>query len=120
MEYYLSGVTAGAIFSPAFQTPSQTNVTYSTPVCYFTTGVGNKSIDVYTGVTSSFAKVKTSTTTISRVTSNSNPGLSKYTTISKNDVMVLNGRVAISTDESKDGNLAENWFAVGSMTVRYK
>ena len=118
--YYLGGVDSGNIFSPAFQVPNSTNIKYSTPVCYFTTGLGNPSMDVYTGVTTNFTKVKTATTSIRRVNSDDDPGIGKFTTITKDDVLVSNGRISISTDETKDGNAAQNWFTVASLSVDYR
>lgn len=119
LKFYLGGVEAGNLYSPAFQVPNNTNISYSLPVCYFTTGLGNSNIDLYTGVTNNFSKVTTSTTSISRVTSDSDPKIGKFTNVKKTDTMIPNGRISISTDEEKDGNLAENWFTVGALTVLY-
>lgn len=118
--YYLGGVDAGNIFSPAFQVPESTNIKYSTPVCYFTTGLGNPTMDAYTGVTTDYSKVTTATTPITRVNSDDDPGIGKFTTISKDDTLVYNGRISISTDEQKDGNAAQNWFTVASLSVDYR
>ena len=120
VSYYLGGVTAGNVFSPAFQTPSSTNISYTVPVCYFSTGLSNKTMDMYSGVTTNYTKVKTATTSISRVTSDDDPGINKFTSVSKDDVMVANGRISISTDEQKDDNWAQNWFTMASLTVKYR
>lgn len=118
--YYLAGVSAGNVFSPAFQVPANTKISYQCPVCYFTSGLGNPLMTVYTGVTDNYTKVTTASADIKRINSNMNPGISQFTTVSKDDNLMLNGRISISTDGQKDGNGAENWFTVGSLTVNYR
>ena len=120
LYFYLGGVDAGNLFSPAFYVPEQFSVTYSTPVCYFTSGLGNPNITVYTGVTNSYTKVKTASTDVKRINSNMYPDISSFTTITKSETMVNNGRISISTDETKDNNLAPCWFTVASLTVSYQ
>lgn len=119
LYFYLGGVEAGNLFSPAFYVPEAYSVTYSTPVCYFTGGVGNPNISVYTGVTNSYTKVRTVSTDVKRISSNTEPSISRFTTITKSETMVNNGRISISTDEEKDGNAAPCWFTVASLNVIY-
>lgn len=119
LYFYLGGVDAGNLFSPAFYVPEEFSVTYSTPVCYFTGGLGNPNVTVYTGVTNSYTKVKTASTDVRRINSNMYPGISSFTTITKSETMVNNGRISISTDEQKDGNGAQCWFTVASLNVLY-
>lgn len=118
--YYLGGVSAGNVFSPAFQVPDNTRISYQCPVCYFSTGLGNPTMTVYTGVTGNYTEVTTASTNVKRINSNMNPGINQFTTVSKDDTMMRNGRISISTDGQKDGNAAENWFTVGSLTVNYR
>ena len=119
LYFYLGDVDAGNLFSPAFYIPEAFSVTYSTPVCYFTSGILDANITVYTGVTNSYTKVRTASTNVARISSNMNPGISRFTTITKSETMVNNGRISISTDEQKDGNAAQCWFTVASLNVLY-
>lgn len=111
------------VFSPAFQLPDITDISYSTKVAYFTTGlgIGNPSIDIYTGVSEmTDNSVKDKTTSIKKINSNNNPGDDQFTIISDNVTIGNNYRVCISHDEGVDGNGAENWLTFKSLEVLYR
>ncbi len=109
------------VFSPAFQVPKMVNISYSTKVAYFTWGVSNPSIDVYTGVSESTDNsVRDKTTSISRINSNNNPGDDQFTIISDNTTIGNNYRVCISHNSSVDRNWADNWLTFKSLEVLYR
>lgn len=121
-QYYFSSVSKNCyVFSPAFQLPENVNVTYSTKVAYFTGGVGNPTIEVYTGVSDKTgAKVKDNTSSIKRINSNSSPPDSRFTTISADTSIGNNYRVCISHDEGTDSNWAEDWLTFKTLNVLYR
>lgn len=109
------------VFSPAFQLPTSVNISYSTKVAYFTTGVGNPTIDVYTGVSENTDNsIRDITTSIKRINSNSNPGDDKFTKITENTTIGNNYRICISHDGIEDENQAENWLTFKSLEVLYR
>lgn len=109
------------VFSPAFQLPTSVDISYSTKVAYFTTGVGNPTIDVYTGVSENTDNsIRDITTSIKRINTNSNPGDDEFTEITKNTTIGNNYRICISHDGIEDENQAENWLTFKSLEVLYR
>lgn len=120
-QYYFSTSYNCYVFSPAFQLPDITDISYSTKVAYFTTGLGNPSIDIYTGVSEmTDNSVKDKTTSIKKINSNNNPGDDQFTIISDNVTIGNNYRVCISHDGQKDSNAAQNWLTFKSLEVLYR
>lgn len=121
LYYYLSGTETGEIYSPSVALPSNTNVHYDIKACYYTTGVGSKSISLITGITTGTNKPSTTQTkSFNRVTTNASPGENKYTLCSFDAVMGNGQRVYITDDHGKDGNAAQNWFSIGSCVIKYR
>lgn len=109
------------VFSPAFQVPTMVDISYSTKVAYFTRGIGNPSIDVYTGVSDGTDNpIKDKTTSINRINSNQNPGDDSFTEIVDNTTIGNNYRVCISHDGETDNNSDENWLTFKSLEVLYR
>lgn len=109
------------VFSPAFQLPTSVDISYSTKVAYFTTGVGTPTIDVYTGVSENTDNsIRDITTSIKRINSNSNPEDDKFTEITENTTIGNNYRICISHDGIEDENQAENWLTFKSLEVLYR
>lgn len=109
------------VFSPAFQVPIMVNISYSIKVAYFTTGLGNPSIDIYTGVSNKTdSTVRTKTTSINRINTNSNPDDSQFSIISDNATIGNNYRICISHDGERDDNGADNWLTFKSLDVLYR
>lgn len=109
------------VFSPAFKLPISVDISYSTKVAYFTTGINNPSIDVYTGVSESTDNsIRDITTSIKRINSNSKPGDDKFTVITDNTTIGNNYRICISHDGLEDENQAENWLTFKSLEVLYR
>lgn len=109
------------VFSPAFQVPTMIDITYSTKVAYFTTGLFDASIDIYTGVSDKTENnIKDKTTSINRLKTNSNPNDNQFTIISDNATIGNNYRVCISHDGQKDSNAAQNWLTFKSLEVLYR
>ena len=120
-QYYFRTSYNCYVFSPAFQLPDITDISYSTKVAYFTTGLGNPSIDIYTGVSEmTDNSVKDKTTSIKKINSNNNPGDDQFTIISDNVTIGNNYRVCISHDGQKDSNAAQNWLTFKSLEVLYR
>lgn len=121
LYYYLGDAEGGAIFSPSFNLPANVNIHYDIKACYYTTGLGAKSIKLITGITSGTAvPSSTQTKTLKRVTTNATPNEGTYTMCSF-DATVGNGqRVYITDDHGKDGNAAQNWFSIGSCNITYR
>lgn len=120
-EYYFSTSNNCYVFSPAFHLPSSVDISYSTKVAYFTTGLGNPSIDVYIGVSDRTDNpIKDKTTSIKRINSNNNPGDDRFTVITDNTTIGNNYRVCISHDGQKDSNAAQNWLTFKSLEVLYR
>ena len=121
LYYYLGGTTTGEIYSPSFVFPSNTNIHYDIKACYYTGGVGSAKIDLITGITSGTNKPSsTQTKTLSRVTSNMIPEENQYTLCQFDATMGNGQRVYITDDHQKDGNLAQNWFSIGSCVITYR
>lgn len=109
------------VFSPVFKLPTSVDISYSTKVAYFTTGLGNPSIDVYIGVSDRTDNpIKDKTTSVKRINSNSNPGDDRFTVITDNTTIGNNYRICISHDGGVDGNGAENWLTFKSLEVLYR
>lgn len=111
------------VFSPTFQVPTMVDVSYSTKVIYFTTGVTGNSIDVYTGVSKETDNnVKDKTTSISRifVAAGQKPKDDQFTIISDNTQIGNNYRVCISHNSNANRNWADNWVIFKSLDVLYR
>lgn len=120
-EYYFDINNNCFVFSPAFQLPTMVDVSYSTKVAYFTTGLGNPSINIYTGVSDRIDNsVKDKTTSIKKINSNSNPKDNQFTVISDNATIGNNYRICISHDGEEDSNWAQNWLTFKSLEVLYR
>ena len=119
LKWYLGGVTAGTFFSPQFKLPETRKISYESSACYFSTGIGNKSVKIYHGITTYSNKSTTNSLDISRVTSNSNPGSDKFSSFSGSGNLSSSQRISIGSDEQKDGNLAENWVTIGKLNILY-
>lgn len=120
-EYYFDINNNCFVFSPAFQLPTMVDVNYSTKVAYFTTGLGNPSINIYTGVSERIDNsVKDKTTSIKKINSNSNPEDNQFTVISDNATIGNNYRICISHDGEEDSNWAQNWLTFKSLEVLYR
>lgn len=120
-QYYFSTSYNCYVFSPAFQLPDITDISYSTKVAYFTTGRFDASIDIYTGVSDKTENnIKDKTTSINRLKTNSNPNDNQFTIISDNATIGNNYRVCISHDGQKDSNAAQNWLTFKSLEVLYR
>lgn len=120
-QYYFKTSKNCYVFSPAFKLPDMVDINYSTKVAYFTAGVGNPSIEVYTGVSDNTdSSVKDKTTSIKKINTNSNPGDEKFTVITDNTTIGNNYRICISHDGQRDGNGAENWLTFKSLEVLYR
>ena len=120
-QYYYDIKYNSYVFSPAFQLPNSVNVIYSTKVAYFTTGLYEKTIKVYTGVSNQITKkIIDKETSVTRETSDNSPEDEDYVEISSNTSMSNNYRVCISHDETKDGNAAHNWLTFKTLNVLYR
>lgn len=120
-QYYFSTSYNCYVFSPAFKLPDMVDISYSTKVAYFTTGLGNPTIEVYTGVSESTDNsIRNNTTSIKRINSNNNPGDDRFTVITNNTTVGNNYRVCISHDGQRDGNAADNWLTFKSLEVLYR
>lgn len=109
------------VFSPAFKIPNMVDISYSTKVAYFTGGIKNPSIEVYTGVTNNTDNsVKDKTTSIKRINSNQNPSDDKFTIISDNTRIGNNYRICISHNSRKESNWVDNWLTFKSLEVLYR
>lgn len=109
------------VFSPAFSIPGYVDINYSIKVAYFTGGVGNPSIDIYTGVSDKTDNVvKDKTTTIKRINSNQNPKDDKFTIISYDANIGNNYRVCLSHNSAVDRNWVDNWLTFKSLEVLYR
>lgn len=121
LYYYFKLHNNCYVFSPAFQLPQSTNVTYSTKVAYFTGGLGNPTIDVYVGSSiDTSGKVKDKTVSIKRINSNLYPDDSKFTTITTEAVLSNNYRICISHNEQQDKNGAEVYLTFKNLEVIYR
>ena len=125
-EYY-KGVFSSSIthncyvYSPAFQLPEIVNVTYSTKVAYFTAGLYNPTIDVYTGVSDrTDIKIKDNTSSIKRINSDTSPSDGKFVTISTDASIENNYRVCISHDEGIDRNESTSYLTFKTFDVLYR
>ena len=119
LKWYMGGVTAGTFFSPQFKLPETRKISYESSACYFTTGLGNKSVKIYHGITTYSNKSTTNSLDISRVTSNSNPSSSNFTSFSGSGNLSSSQRISIGSDEQKDNNVAENWVTIGKLNILY-
>ena len=119
LKWYLGGVTAGTFFSPQFKLPETRKISYESSACYFSTGIGNKSVKIYHGITTYSNKSTTNSLDISRVTSNSNPGSDKFSSFSGSGNLSSSQRISIGSDEQKDDNWAENWVTIGKLNILY-
>lgn len=109
------------VFSPAFSIPGYVDINYSIKVAYFTGGVRNPSIDIYTGVSDKTDNVvKDKTTTIKRINSNQNPKDDKFTIISYDANIGNNYRVCLSHNSAVDRNWVDNWLTFKSLEVLYR
>lgn len=109
------------VFSPAFKNPENVDIRYLIKVAYFTGGVGNPSIDIYTGVSDKTDNiVKDETTTIKRINSNQNPNDDKFTIISHDAIIGNNYRVCISHNSAVERNWVDNWLTFKCLEVLYK
>ena len=129
-KYYkawLFGTTekAGALFSPTFIVPAETTITYTASMCFFTTGQGNATIDIYSGVTTGKNENKSNSQTLSRVKgiiAGQAPSADKYTKCSHNATISAGNsyRIYISDAHNQPNNSAENWVCMRSFEVKYK
>lgn len=119
LKWYLGGVTAGTFFSPQFKLPETRKISYESSACYFSTGIGNKSVTIYHGITTYSNKSTTNSLDIRRVTSNSNPSSDKFTSFSGSGNLSSSQRISIGSDEQKDDNWAENWVTIGKLNILY-
>lgn len=117
--WYLGGVTAGVMFSPEFKIPSATKTNYYISACYFTTGVGNPNITIYSGATTNFTKSTSNGYDLKRINTNSNPNEEVFTNIPHALTLNPSSRLSIGTDEQKDGNAAQCWVTIRSLAVDY-
>lgn len=109
------------VFSPAFKLSTSIDINYSTKIAYFTTGLGNPSIDIYTGVSEKTDNsIRDNVTSIKRINSNNNPGDDKFAIISYDTTIGNNYRICISHDGGVDGNGAENWLTFKALEVLYR
>lgn len=120
MYYYLGDPEVGSIFSPKFKVPQSTDVKYESSACFFTTGRFDADVTIYSGVATSFTKSTSYSKEINRNKSNSNPDASKFSSFSHDTVLDSAARISIGTDESKDGNAAENWVTIRYLNVSYR
>ena len=120
MYYYLGNPEVGSVFSPKFKVPQSTNVKYESSACFFSTGIFSADVTIYSGVATSFTKSTSYSKVISRKKSNSNPGASNFSSFSHDTVLDSAARISIGTDESKDGNGAENWVTIRYLNVSYR
>lgn len=120
MYYYLGNPEVGSVFSPKFKVPQSTNVKYESSACFFSTGRFSADVTIYSGVATSFTKSTSYSKVINRNLSNSNPGASKFSSFSHDTVLDSPARISIGTDESKDGNAAENWVTIRYLNVSYR
>lgn len=119
LKWYLGGVTAGTFFSPQFKLPETRKISYESSACYFSTGLRSASVKIYHGITTYSNKSTTNSLDISRVTTNSNPSSSKFTSFSGSGNLSSSQRISIGSDEQKDGNAAENWVTIGKLNILY-
>lgn len=121
-QYYFSDIKYNSyVFSPAFQVPEMINISYSTKAAYFTGGISNPSIDVYTGVSDKTDNpIKDKTTSIKRINSNQNPKDNQFTIISDNTSIGDNYRICISHNSKVESNWATNWLTFKSLEVLYR
>lgn len=121
-QYYFSDIKYSSyVFSPAFQVPEMINISYSTKAAYFTGGISNPSIDVYTGVSDKTDNpIKDKTTSIKRINSNQNPKDNQFTIISDNTSIGDNYRICISHNSKVESNWATNWLTFKSLEVLYR
>ena len=121
-QYYFSNIEYNSyVFSPAFQVPEAININYSTKVAYFTGGVSNPSIDIYTGISERTDNiVKDKTTSIKRISSNQNPSDDKFTIISDNTTIKNNHRICIAHNSKVNSNWVTNWLTFKSLNVLYR
>ena len=121
-QYYFSDIKYNSyVFSPAFQVPEMINISYSTKAAYFTGGISNPSIDVYTGVSDKTDNpIKDKTTSIKRINSNQNPKDNQFTIISDNTSIGENYRICISHNSKVESNWATNWLTFKSLEVLYR
>ena len=124
MYWHLGSVKAGTFFSPKFQLPETTRVKYSTAICYFTSGSAvwpfdGQSVNIYSGITYNLDKSTSKTNNIKRIGSNAYPSLSNFTKFDYTFDLSNGGRVSIGSDETKDGNGAENWVTIAYLNIEY-
>lgn len=109
------------VFSPAFKNPENVDIRYSIKVAYFTGGVGNPSIDIYTGVSNNTDNcAKDKTTTIKRINSNQNPKDDKFTIISDDSTIGNNYMICLSHNSAAERNWVDNWLTFKSLEVLYR
>lgn len=119
-QYYFDVEYNSYVFSPAFKVPKMVNISYSTKVAYFTGGVSNPSIDVYTGVSDKTdSPIKDKTTSIKRINSNQNPKDNQFTIISDYTTIGNNYRISISHNSKVKSIFATNWLTFKSLEVFY-
>ena len=114
----------GALFSPTFYTPANTNVDYTASMCYWTTGKSSGSTTIYSGVTTGKNAVTTNSKSLSHVyrVAGQAPKNDQYSNIS-HTVSIPKGntyRIYISDAHGKKDNSAENWVCMRSFEVKYK
>ncbi len=122
---YLGTKNYGSLFSPVFYTPSEVNVTYTARMCYFTTGTGNKSITIFSGVTTGTTEATSNRKEISRVNSvvvGTVPNDSKYTNCTYNVTIPQGDTYRISIADNKPSNTftAQNWVCMGEFNIVYR
>ena len=109
------------VFSPAFKNPENVDIRYSIKVAYFTGGIGNPSIDIYTGVSNNTDNcAKDKTTTIKRINSNQNPKDDKFTIISDDSTIGNNYMICLSHNSAAERNWVDNWLTFKSLEVLYR
>jgi hypothetical protein len=110
---------AGVFFSPVFHLPYRTKVNYESAACFFSTGLGNTTLKLFSGATSDMLLSKDNSVELSRKTSNSDPSASDFKTFSATTYMSANSRISFGTEEPKLDNAAENWVTIQYLNVLY-
>jgi hypothetical protein len=88
---------AGVFFSPVFHLPYRTKVNYESAACFFSTGLGNTTLKLFSGATSDMLLSKDNSVELSRKTSNSDPSASDFKTFSATTYMSANSRISFET-----------------------
>ena len=113
----------GSLFSPTFYLPANTNVAYSVYACYHTTGLGSKSVTLYSGVTTGTTANKSANSkSLSTVKSNGTPGDDTFTNCAYNAVLSAGSteRFYIGSSELTEKPVAEFFLKVRQFDVTYR